>query len=294
MNDHATQHSADFLAPLHQPSMIIANDIPTTKREVQPDLRFRSFPQPPQPDDSQTQRDTGASAKPQQRWRQRCAKIVDLIGQRVPFFVWEWEIHAARPSLPALLIPAFCDLPSAFYSESITRGKTIVAELGDALARLQLRLDAFETEDILAGPLLQHRSDEADLTHDAGDDHLLQRVDAPRRLLDLLANLLELDLRRGDLEDGAQHLFKVSSTLHGAHACGGGVMPALQQTATDLLHRDLGDLGPPHVTDIDVNQHFATVGHGRRLQRLAPLPRLGQRQHDVGLSAGLGQALPSR
>src|SRR2546428_12424734 len=99
--------------------------------------------------------------------------------------------------------------------------------LADALARLQLRFDAFETEDVLAGPLLQHRSDEPYLAHDAGDDHLLQRVDAPRRLLDLLADLLELDLRCGDLEDGAQHFFKVSSTLHSAHAGGGGVMPAL-------------------------------------------------------------------
>src|SRR2546428_12830485 len=178
MNDHATQHSADFLAPLHQPSMIIANDVPTTKREVQPDLRFRSFPirlnqtihkrsgipaLPP------SLSDVGGNA---------ARRSSDLIGQRVPFFVWEflgqliylhrWSvgqpvhfqvavttgIHAARPSPPSLLIPAFCVLSSAFYPEIITRGKAIVAELGDALARLQLRFDAFEPEDVLAGPLL--------------------------------------------------------------------------------------------------------------------------------------------
>ena len=67
---------------------------------------------------------------------------------------------------------------------------SVGSRLADALARLELRFDAFETEDVLAGPLLQYRGDEADLAHDAGNDYLLQRVDAPRRLLDLLADLL--------------------------------------------------------------------------------------------------------
>src|SRR3989442_892443 len=62
--------------------------------------------------------------------------------------------------------------------------------LANALARLELRFDAFKTEDVLAGPLLQDRGDKTDLAQDAGNDYLLQRVDAARRLLDLLADLL--------------------------------------------------------------------------------------------------------
>src|SRR3989304_2352963 len=45
------------------------------------------------------------------------------------------------------------------------------------LLRLQLLLDALQAEDVLAGALLQHRGDVADLAADAGDDHLLQGVD---------------------------------------------------------------------------------------------------------------------
>src|SRR3972149_5260902 len=54
------------------------------------------------------------------------------------------------------------------------------------LLRLQLLLNALQAEDVLAGALLQPPRCGADPAADAGDDHLRQGGDAPRRLLDLL------------------------------------------------------------------------------------------------------------
>ena len=55
------------------------------------------------------------------------------------------EIHAANPSLPALLIPAFCILPSAFYSEIIIRSKATVAESDPADWRAMYEVNVLGT-----------------------------------------------------------------------------------------------------------------------------------------------------
>src|SRR5689334_10847823 len=123
-------------------------------------------------------------------------------------------IAVAVVVFPTSTAPSIATTPGAsriassvrIHASTRPRGKPPRRLSGSARLRLQLLLDPLQAKDVLARSLLQHVPDVANLPADAWDHDLLERVDAPRRLLDLFTDLAERHLGAGHFEEDADDL----------------------------------------------------------------------------------------
>src|SRR6056297_2963627 len=154
------------------------------------------------------------------------------------------------------------------------------------LLRLELGLDAFQHRDLLERTLVEHAADVLDLVPDPGDHELLQRVDAPVRLLDLLADPAKTGLGRGDLDDRLGQLAELAGGVQRAGACPDR---AERELVGELRRLDLRHLHAEQVLDRDLDLEILVAGQRQALDRGGTVPGVRQEQREVRLLAGVLQ-----